>query len=171
MTDTTQDQNQIAPGGDDKIAALEAQLASLKGELATVRNAAKPAARNEGEPLAALAKGDPAMGEAIEQIRRFTAANRSEARMAELERMGLEPGKLSRAQLLAIAPDVDPRDAAGAAELARWKRDNSHLFKVEEDPKVVAARSTLTALEARAKNPMFSAAAAMKSLENHKVRR
>lgn len=97
------------------------------------------------------------------ELKRFVAANRAAARTEALKEKGLDAPMLSEAQLLAIAPDVDPREPEGAAALEAWRKENSHLFRPPEDPKRKALETALRADQRLAANPFFSVERAMRS--------
>lgn len=143
----------------DGATSAEAELATLESRLAAVK--AGLAAHQTGE------------ANAVAEMRRFTAAMRADARMGELEKMGIESPRdpatgqpmLTKAQMMALVPDVDPREPNGMAALAVWKSENKHLFRVPEDPSVTRCRTNLNELVARSGgSQLFSVEAAMRAL-------
>lgn len=98
------------------VAQAEVQKAALEQRLAALE--AKPAA----PPVAAVAPED------LEEVRRFMARERNDRRLETVKRMGLAV-PLSDAQILTLAPDVDPREPDGLAKIEQWRTANAGMFK------------------------------------------
>lgn len=85
--------------------ALEARLATLE---------TKP-------QVAAIAP------ETLDKVERFMVREKNDRRLETVKRMGLNV-PLSDAQILALAPDVDPREPDGIAKIEQWRAANKGMF-------------------------------------------
>lgn len=122
-------------------AALEAKIAALHAQL-DARQAAPTSSA-----LAVPAPDDPAYAE----IKAHVARDRGQARLAALAELGpCKFAALTPAQILAMAPDVDPRTPDGRDKLAAWHKANANLFHQgpAPDPRVEAAREQARATQA-----------------------
>lgn len=134
-------------------AALEAKIAALHAQL-DARQAAPTTSA-----LVVPAPDDPAYAE----IKAHVARDRGQARLAALAEMGpCKFAALTQAQILAMAPDVDPRTPDGRDKLAAWHKQNANLFYQgpAPDPRVEAAREQARAAQAawdRKPGALFSA--------------
>lgn len=96
------------------VAQAEAQKAALEQRLAALE--AKPAV---------LA---PVAPEGLDEVKRFMARERNDRRIETVKRLGLNV-PLSDEQILALVPDVDPREPDGIAKLDAWRSANATLFR------------------------------------------
>lgn len=67
---------------------------------------------------------------------------RNASRVGTLRELGLNT-QLSEAQVLAIAPDIDPRDPDGRATFEAWAAGNPALFRAPSDPRAEVLRAEL----------------------------
>jgi len=95
---------------DAQAAAAAATIAELKAQVAAL-SAPAPA---------------PAPTDKLDAVERFMVRERHASRLDALRRMGAE-GPFSDAQLLALSPDVDVKEADGLAKLEEWRKANLRL--------------------------------------------
>lgn len=96
------------------VAQAEAQRAALEQRLAALE--AKPA------PLA------PVAPEGLDEVKRYMTRERNDRRVEVVKRMGLNV-PLTDEQILALAPDVDPREPEGVAKIEAWRAANAAMFR------------------------------------------
>lgn len=106
----------------EQIAALNARAVALEQELATARAAAA------APPPAPVVPPAPTAPEGYDEVKRFMARERNDRRLETVRRMGLDV-PLADSQILALIPDVDPREPDGLAKLEEWRKANTGLFK------------------------------------------
>lgn len=88
---------------------LEAKYAALEAKLA-----APPA--------------PPAPAPEVDELKRYIARERASAKIQAARQMGAVD-LLSDEQLLALMPDVDPREPDGRAKLEQWRAANARMFR------------------------------------------
>lgn len=95
-------------------AQYKAQREALEQRLAALE--AKPA------PL------PPVAPEGLDEVKRFMTRERNDRRVEVVKRMGLNV-PLTDEQILALIPDVDPREPDGVAKLDEWRKAHAGMFK------------------------------------------
>lgn len=96
------------------VAQSEAQKAALEQRLAALE--AKPAAVA------------PVAPEGLEEVKRFMTRERNDRRVETVKRMGLNV-PLTDEQILALTPDVDPREPEGVTKIEEWRKANAGMFR------------------------------------------
>jgi hypothetical protein len=120
-----------------EIGRLQARLAELAPPAPVTPAPAKPAPAPTGTPdVSAL----------LSEYAAHKARERNEVRLSALRAMGLA-APLEDAQILALAPDVDPRAPEGAQAFESFRQANSRLFRPTTDPVEVQLRAELAPLE------------------------
>ena len=106
---------------------LEAKVAALEAKLSAPAAPAAPAPE-------------------IDELKAYITRERQTERLSAVRRMGLDVA-LSDEQLLAIVPDVDPRDPAGLSKLEAWRNANARMFRASgpTPESVIEAVKTQTA--------------------------
>lgn len=118
----------------DRVAQAAATEAAKKAE-ADRLEAAKKIAASPDDIAKKLADIDRAIEERAKVFdakataleNRYEAA-RQKAVISTLRKMGADPKKIIDADLLVLAPKVDPDDPAGLAALEKWRNERSGLF-------------------------------------------
>lgn len=127
-------EEEIAAARAQADAAQAAALKAAEDATAAARAAQAEAAAQKTaleQRLAALESKStvaPAPSPEADAMRAFLAREKNAARLATVKQMGYE-APLSDAQILAIVPDVDPREPAGLAEFEKFRQANSKAFK------------------------------------------
>lgn len=128
---------------EQKTRELEAELAAIKAQLS--------------------APSSPAPE--LDEFKRYVARERQSARVSAVRRMGLDVA-LSDEQLLAIVPDVDPREPDGLAKLEAWRTANTRMFRASgptPESVIEAVKVTTVDLQKKA-GPMFQLDKAIASI-------
>jgi hypothetical protein len=117
-------------------AALETEVAALQARLAQLQGTATPPATTPTAPAPTAPTSPPRLtadDALLAEFRQHKARERDAARIEMLRGYGLSTA-LNEPQVLAIAPDVDPRDPDGRAAYDAWRADNPHLFRPPVNP-------------------------------------
>ena len=112
------------------IQSAEAAVMQAKAAVDMTNREREAAAQREAALIAKVASLEASTPDAakMEQIDRFILRERNEARLSTLKRMGFD-APLGDAQILALAPDVDPREPEGMAKLEEWRQQNQRMFR------------------------------------------
>lgn len=95
--------------------------------------------------------------ETLEEVKRFMTRERNDRRLDTVKRMGLNV-PLSDAQILALAPDVDPREPDGIAKIEQWRVANKVMFTQQGQTQQSVVEALKTDLEELGKkSSLFSA--------------
>jgi hypothetical protein len=142
------------------IALRAAEEARVKFEAALAATQAKAAEKQretetETDRLKREVEELKARAAAIETIAKTHERDVSDARLAALRRMGLSDS-LSDANALALAPRVDPRDAAGLVALEQWRQSNSGLFRSQGPTQAQVLEKLTPAIDRLPKSALFS---------------
>lgn len=130
-------------------AAIEAQRTQSAAEKAALE--ARLAALEMKPAPAAVAP------ETLEEVKRFMTRERNDRRLDTVKRMGLNV-PLSDAQILALAPDVDPREPDGIAKIEQWRVANKVMFTQQGQTQQSVVEALKTDLEELGKKTsLFSA--------------
>jgi len=96
------------------VAQAEAQKAALEQRLAALE--AKPAAVA------------PVAPEGLDEVKRFMTRERNDRIVSHVRRTGLNV-PLTDEQILALVPNVDPREPDGVAKIEAWRTANAGMFR------------------------------------------
>lgn len=159
----------LTAAANDEVVRL-AEAAVLHARTATAASEAKTAdqvarAADQAAENAALKAAIEDLKAKFETVDKMSRRDRDTARLDALRKMGLE-SPLSDAQILALTPDVDPRDVGAIASLEAWRQANQRLFRVSAptpESIVEAARVDMADLDQKT-GGLFSSEKLIKSL-------
>jgi fructose-1,6-bisphosphatase/sedoheptulose 1,7-bisphosphatase-like protein len=101
----------------------------------------------------------------FDQLERVMERDRKSALVATVRQMGFNAA-LSDAQILALVPDVDPREPGGVAKVEEFRQQNPSLFRSSgptPESVIEAARVDVSQVQAKA-GKLFNADALVRSL-------
>ena len=129
MADTIDNPTPDTPAPDNKAPDVAGELASLKAQIEGLTKA-KTEADNKAEEArkAALSEADKLKEERaafMAEVEGTKAGIRKEARGQAMDRLGILPNYRD------FAPDVDPRDPAGAKALTDWAQSHPEVVKAQ----------------------------------------
>jgi hypothetical protein len=125
---------QAPPAAPPPIAPADAAVIQFAEGAITQAKVATDAARSEREQAAALRAEVERLKALVpdaaqfEEIKNFMQRDRHAARLDTLKRMGFD-APLGDAQILALAPDVDPREPDGLAKFEAFRQANPRMFR------------------------------------------
>jgi hypothetical protein len=108
--------------------ATEDEVATLRARVAQLEQA-KTAAPSPAPPAPAPAPPAPIIDMSrFDQLERVMERDRKSALVATVRQMGFNAA-LSDVQILALVPDVDPREPGGVAKVEEFRQQNPSLFR------------------------------------------